>query len=267
MHVEVDRVVSPGKIAALTADLSRVLGDVRRAVTDWKKMLAKVAEALNEIEATSPPLAPDELLEGKAFLRWLSDNHFTFLGYRCYDLTGVEGEEALRVVPNSGLGILREGDGKSTASGASTLPSNVRAFARLPRLLYITKANSRSTIHRPGYLDYIGVKRFNERGEVCGEHRFLGLFTSTAYSAKPSEIPLLRRKTANVISRTGIQPGGHTGKTLLDIIETYPRAELFQIGETELLQIVTGILQLGARQRFRLFVRRDPFDRFIACLI
>jgi glutamate dehydrogenase len=267
MHVEVDRIVSSDKLAALAADLTRVLGDVRRAVTDWKEMLTKVNEALNEIDLTRPPLAPDELLEGKAFLRWLSDNHFTFLGYRCYDLTGGEGEEALRVVPNSGLGILREGNGKSTVSGASALPSNLRAFARLPRLLYITKANSRSTVHRPSYLDYIGVKRFDQRGEVRGEHRFLGLFTSTAYSAKPSEIPLLRRKTANVISRSGIPPGGHTGKTLLDIIETYPRAELFQIGETELLETVTGILQLGARQRFRLFVRRDPFDRFISCLI
>ncbi|MBO0859464.1 MAG: NAD-glutamate dehydrogenase, partial [Chloracidobacterium sp.] len=197
MHVEVDRIVSAEKLAALTADLTRVLGDVRRAVTDWKKMQAKVDEALKEIDETHPPLAPDELHEGKAFLRWLSDNHFTFLGYRCYDLTGDEGEEALRVVPDSGLGILREGNGKSSASA---LPSNLRAFARLPRLLYITKANSRSTVHRPGYLDYIGVKRFDERGEVCGEHRFLGLFTSTAYSAKPSEIPLLRRKTANVIS-------------------------------------------------------------------
>ncbi|HEX5083715.1 MAG TPA: NAD-glutamate dehydrogenase [Blastocatellia bacterium] len=270
MHVEVDRVVSPEKMAALTADLKRVLGDVRNAVTDWKKMREKVGEAINEIDATRPPLAPDELLEGKAFLRWLTENHFTFLGYRCYDLTGEEGEEALRVVPSSGLGILREGNGKSSGaggSGASILPSNLRAFARLPRLLYITKANSRSTVHRPGYLDYIGVKRFDERGEVRGEHRFLGLFTSTAYSAKPSDIPLLRRKTANVISRTGIPPGGHTGKALLNIIETYPRAELFQIGETELLQTVTGILQLGARQRFRLFVRRDPFDRFISCLI
>src|SRR5215475_6857557 len=265
MHVEVDRIVSPDKIAALTADLTRVLGDVRRAVTDWKKMQAKVDEALTEIEATRPPLAPDEVLEGKAFLRWLADNHFTFLGYRCYDLTGVEGEEALRVVPNSGLGILREAEGK--AAGVTALPSNVRAFARLPRLLYITKANSRSTVHRRGYLDYIGVKRFNEQGEVCGEHRFLGLFTSTAYSAKPSEIPLLRRKTATVIARTGIPPGGHTGKTLLDIIETYPRDELFQIGQTELLETVMGILHLGARQRFRIFLRRDPFDRFISCLI
>ena len=265
MHIEIDRVVSPDKIAALNADLTRVLGDVRRAVSDWKKMLAQVETALGEIERTRPPVPPDELLEGKAFLKWLADNHFTFLGYRCYDLTEFDGQLALRVVPNSGLGILREAEGKGVS--ATALPSNVRAFARLPRLLYITKANSRSTVHRPGYLDYIGVKRFNEQGEVCGEYRFLGLFTSTAYSAKPSEIPLLRRKTANVISRTGIPPGGHTGKTLLDIIETYPRDELFQIGETELLRIVTGILHLGARQRFRLFVRRDPFDRFISCLI
>src|SRR5262249_33589969 len=110
-----------------------------------------------------------------------------------------------------GLGILREVEGKATVTSASVLPSNVRAFARLPRLLYITKATPPSPVHRPGSLDYIGVKRFNERGEVCGEHRFLGLFTSTAYSAKPSEIPLLRRKTANVIYRTGIPPGGHTG--------------------------------------------------------
>ncbi len=267
MHVEIDRVVSPEQMASLTADLTRVLGDARRAVSDWKKMLGQVSEVLSEVERRRPPVPPDELLEGKEFLHWLADDHFTFLGYRCYDLTQVEGEDALRIVPDSGLGILREIDGKAAIPSASVLPTNVRAFARLPSLLYITKANSRSTVHRPGYLDYIGVKRFDERGEVIGEHRFLGLFTSTAYSAKPSDIPLLRRKTANVIARTGISPGGHTGKTLLDIIETYPRDELFQIGGTELLQTVIGILHLGERQRFRLFVRRDPFDRFISCLI
>src|SRR5262249_38706828 len=108
---------------------------------------------------------------------------------------------------------------------------------------------------------------FNSMGEVCGEHRFLGLFTSTAYSMEPEFIPLLRRKTANVLARTGIARGSHAGKTLLDIIENFPRDELFQIGETDLLRTVTGILHLGERQRFRLFVRRDPFDRFISCLI
>jgi len=266
IHAEIDRAVSQEQLAALANDLMRVLGDVRRAVEDWRKMQAQVGEAITEIERSRLPAPAEEIEEGKAFLRWLADNHFTFLGYRCYDLIQIEGEDALRSVPHSGMGILREMDG-ATATHASVLPPNVRAFARLPRLLYITKANSRSTVHRPGYLDYIGVKRFDERGEVCGEHRFLGLFTSTAYSAKPSEIPVLRRKTENIIERTGIPPGGHTGKTLLDILETYPRDELFQIGETELLRIVMGILHLGERQRFRLFVRRDPFDRFISCLI
>src|SRR5262245_8965080 len=215
IHVEIDRAVTQDQLTELANELTRVLGDVRRAVEDWRKMTAQVGETLAEIDQSRPPVPPEEVEEGKAFLKWLADNHFTFLGYRCYDLVQIEGEDALRAVPHSGLGILRETDGKTASAGPSTLPPNVRAFARLPRLVYITKANSRSTVHRPGYLDYVGVKRFDDRGEVCGEHRFLGLFTSTAYSAKPSEIPLLRRKTENVIARTGIPPGGHTSKTLL----------------------------------------------------
>src|SRR5262245_45825073 len=119
MHVEVDRVVSPDQIAALAADLTRVLGDVRRAVADWKKMQAQVGEALKEIGRTRPPVPPDELLEGKAFLQWLEDDHFTFTGYRCYDLTEVDGQIALRIVPNSGLGILREEEGKAAVPGAT----------------------------------------------------------------------------------------------------------------------------------------------------
>ncbi|MFN0085177.1 MAG: NAD-glutamate dehydrogenase [Blastocatellia bacterium] len=266
MHVEVDRLVSPQQLSELAEDLLRVLGDVRLAVNDWQKMLAQVDVVLDEVENRPPPaISREESEEGAAFLRWLADNHFTFLGYRCYDLVEVNGDDALRIVPDSGLGILRKKIGKTT-EGPSVLPDNLRVFARLPRIVFITKANSRSTVHRPVYLDYIGVKRFNEQGEVCGEHRFLGLFTSTAYSAEPEHIPVLRRKTANVIERSGIAPGSHAGKTLLDILENYPRDELFQIGETELLGISMAILHLGERQRFRLFVRRDPFDRFISCL-
>ncbi|MBI3423271.1 MAG: NAD-glutamate dehydrogenase [Acidobacteria bacterium] len=267
MHVEVDRLVAPQQLAQLAEDVLKVLGDVRVAVEDWPKMMAQVNAVLEEIEQRNPPVAPDESAEGKAFLRWLADDHFTFLGYRCYDLTQVNGEDALSIVPESGLGILREREGHEVSGQPSILPANQRAFARLPRLVFVTKANSKATVHRSAYLDYIGVKRFNERGEVCGEHRFLGLFTSTAYSAEPEFIPYLRRKTANVIARSGIAPGSHAGKTLLDIIENYPRDELFQIGEMELLKTVTAIVHLGERQRLRLFVRRDPFDRFISCLI
>jgi glutamate dehydrogenase len=122
-------------------------------------------------------------------------------------------------------------------------------------------------VHRPGYLDYIAVKRFDAAGQVCGEDRFLGLFTSTAYSANPAEIPLLRRKTAEVVQRAGLAQGSHADKALINILENYPRDELFQTSADELLATAMGILHLGERQRFRLFVRRDPFERFLSCLI
>ena len=143
----------------------------------------------------------------------------------------------------------------------------MKAYARRPELLVVTKSTARSTVHRPGYMDYIAVKRFDARGDVVGEHRFLGLYTSTAYSTDPDEIPLLRRKTGNVTRRAHLPPGGHAEKALHNILATYPRDELFQIAEDDLLRTAMGILHLGERQRFRLFVRRDPFERFLSCLI
>ncbi|HEY2863496.1 MAG TPA: NAD-glutamate dehydrogenase [Casimicrobiaceae bacterium] len=267
IHVEVDRIVDPVKLDALAADIVRVLDDVRASVEDWKKMRDRVGAVLVENTKRAPPLPADELAEGRAFLAWLVDDHFTFLGYRCHELVVIEGEDALKIVPGSSLGILREGENKEVATSFAALPPEVKAYARRPELLVVTKSTSRSTVHRPGYLDYIAVKRFNAKGEVSGEHRFLGLFTSTAYSANPAEIPLLRRKIGNVVARAGLEPGSHAGKALINILETYPRDELFQTPEDDLLRTAVGILHLGDRQRFRLFVRRDPFERFLSCLI
>ncbi len=271
IHVEVDRVPEPSRLEAIAADIARVLGDVRQAVEDWPKIRAR---ALAIVEGLStpplPPIPAEELEEGRAFLEWLADNHFTFLGSRSHDLVVQDGEDALRIVPDSSLGILREtsdAQAKLVASGFAALPPEVRAYARRPELLVVTKSTARSTVHRPGYLDYIAVKRFGADGAVVGEDRFLGLFTSTAYSTNPAQIPLLRRKIANVVSRAGLAPGSHAGKALINIIETYPRDELFQTTDENLLRTATGILHLGERQRFRLFVRRDPFERFLSCLI
>src|SRR6185295_1985229 len=267
MHVEVDRVTDPADLATLATDIARVLDDVRLAVTDWKKMRDKLLSVVAEIDMRPPPMPADEIAECKAFLSWLANEHYTFLAYRCHDLVVVDGQDALRIVPGSSLGFLREEPGQSVATSFSALPPEVRAYARFPDLLIVTKANARSTVHRPGYLDYVGVKRFDSAGKVCGEHRFLGLYTSTAYSASPADIPLLRRKTANVIARAGVAPGSHAGKALRNILAHYPRDELFQTSEDDLLRTATGILHLGERQRFRLFVRRDPFERFLVCLI
>jgi glutamate dehydrogenase len=267
MHVEVDRVTDPARLEALAADLGRVLADVRSAVEDWKKMIGKIREIVADLDRRPPPIGQIDLAEARAFLEWLADNHFTFLGYRCHDLVVRDGDDALQVVQGSGLGILREQPGGELATSFAQLPPQVRSYARVKDLLVVTKSNSRSTVHRPGYLDYIGIKRYDDRGEVCGEHRFLGLYTHIAYHARPPEIPLLRRKVANVQTKAGVVPGGHAWKTLESILDTYPRDELFQIPEDELFEIALGILHLGERQRFRLFVRREQFERFVTCLI
>jgi glutamate dehydrogenase len=267
MHVEVDRVPEPARLEALVADIERVLGDVRAAVADWAAMRERALSIVQQIEASPPPLPPGEVDEGLAFLRWLAGNHFTFLGCRSHTLSGPAGGDAVGVVPGSGLGILRDEHALDVVPTYNTLPPEVRAFARRPELLVVTKSTARSTVHRPGYLDYVAVKRFDASGAVIGEDRFLGLFTSTAYSANPADIPLLRRKVAEVSSRAGLAPGSHADKALDNILATYPRDELFQTSADELLATATGILHLGDRQRFRLFVRRDPFERFLSCLI
>src|SRR5512135_3612966 len=267
IHLEIDRTVEADALARLAADIARVLENVRTAVTDWQPMQQKARAIASDLARDPPPLSTDQLADGAAFLEWLAEDHFTFLGYRCHDLVRIEGQDALRIVAGTGLGILRETPGKEIAESFAALPPEVRAYARRPELLVITKSTSRSTVHRPGYLDYVAVKRFDTAGRVCGEHRFLGLFTHLAYSASPSAIPLLRHKTANVIRRANLPPGGHAEKNLVNILDSFPRDELFETPEDELLQTAIGILHLGDRQRFRLFVRRDPFERFVTCLI
>jgi len=267
IHVEIDRVIETARLDALASDVARVLADVRMAVTDWTKMRDRLVGVVAELDARPPPMPPEELAEGKAFLSWLADEHFTLLAYRCHDLVEVDGQDALKIVPGTSLGFLREDPAKHVATSFAALPPQVRAYARVADLLIVTKANARSTVHRPGYLDYVGIKRFDAAGNVCGEHRFLGLYTSTAYSASPADIPLLRRKTANVVDRAGVTRGSHAGKVLLNILANFPRDELFQTSEDDLLRTAMGILHLGDRQRFRLFVRRDPFERFLVCLI
>lgn len=267
IHVEVDRIVDPQRLESLAADVARVLADVRLAVGDWTAMRQKVLDVLEAQRLTPPPLPAEELAEGQAFLQWLADDHFTFLGYRRHELTTVDGQDALAVDTDTALGILRDAGTLDAVAAYAALPPEVRAQLRRPEFLVVTKSTARSTVHRPGYLDYVAVKRFAPDGTVSGEDRFLGLFTSTAYSANPADIPLLRRKVADVVARAGLARGSHAGKALINILETYPRDELFQIGNDDLLHTAQGILHLGERQRFRLFVRRDPLERFMSCLI
>jgi glutamate dehydrogenase len=268
IHVEIDRVSDAGESAAIEAGLRRVLSDVRDAVEDWQKMgeaAFRVADDLAGPDGVPDMLTRPELYEAWEFLRWLADNHFTFLGFREYDLVQVEGENALYGVPGTGLGILR-GDVARSSSFDSLTPE-VRARAREPRPLIVTKSTTRSTVHRPAYLDYIGVKRFDEDGRVTGERRFLGLFSRAAYAESVLRIPVLRRKVDELYELVDFEPDSHRGRDLLEAVETYPRDELFQIPVAELRNILLAVLHLKERRRLRLFLRYDEFGRFVSALV
>ena len=224
IHVEIDRETDAPVLEGLQASLRRVLGDVRVAVEDWTKMQDTAERLSRELGGASTGVPADSVTEARELLAWLADGHFTFLGYREYLLEVQDGADVLRAVAGTGLGLLRWDQHQSTSF--SRLDAEVREKARDKSLLIITKANSRSTVHRPAYLDYVGIKTFDEAGEVTGERRFLGLFTSAAYTQSVQRIPVLRRKSAAVLERTGFAPMSHSGKDLLEIIETYPRDEL-----------------------------------------
>ncbi|MFI6596139.1 NAD-glutamate dehydrogenase [Nonomuraea sp. NPDC050536] len=265
IHLEIDRQSDPEKLKEIEADLKRVLSDVRHAVEDFAKMRALAVQTAEDLSVNPPPLEPAEVEDSLDLLRWLADGHFTFLGYREYRLESTEEGDALRSVPGAALGILRAD--RPGSESFSVLPPEVRAKAREKRLLIITKANSRATVHRAAYLDYIGVKLFSPEGEVIGERRFLGLFTHVAYNESISRIPVLRRKLADVLDLAGLTADSHDGKDLIEILETFPRDELFQTPTEQLLPIALGVLRLRERKQVKLFLRRDDYGRYISCLI
>ncbi|MFD9859870.1 NAD-glutamate dehydrogenase [Streptomyces alboflavus] len=273
IHVEIDRETDRADLKQITADLLRILSDVRETVEDWDKMRDAALRIADDLptEPTADDVRDQEVEEARELLRWLAADHFTFLGYREYDLTD---EDSLAAVPGTGLGILRadphhsEGDDHHPVSPSfNRLPADARAKAREHKLLVLTKANSRSTVHRPSYLDYVGVKKFDENGEVVGERRFLGLFSSAAYTESVRRVPVIRRKVEEVLKGAGFTPNSHDGRDLLQILETYPRDELFQTPADELRAIVTSVLYLQERRRLRLYLRKDEYGRYYSALV
>src|SRR6266536_2973665 len=262
MLLRVDRVRDPAQREQLLRDLKRVLTDVREAVEDWPKMRARALTLADDLSRATSPVPDRDITASVELLRWLVDDHFTFLGYLEYRL--VDGER-IEAVLGTGLGILR-GD-QPHPRLLSTLAPEARSQVREQRLLIITQANSRSTVHRAAYLDYIGFKMFDEHGEVIGEKRFLGLFSAAAYQGSVRELPVVRRKVAAVLERSGLSPRSHSGRDLLAVLEDYPRDELFQIKTDDLYDNVMGVLRLAGRRQLRLFARRDAYGRFISCLV
>ncbi|MEU7735410.1 NAD-glutamate dehydrogenase [Streptomyces griseus] len=271
IHVEIDRETDRADLQQITADLLRVLSDVRETVEDWGKMREAALRIADDLPGEPlDDLADEEAEEARELLRWLAADHFTFLGYREYEL---KDSDALAAVPGTGLGILRsdphhsEDEAHPVSPSFDRLPADARAKAREHKLLVLTKANSRATVHRPSYLDYVGVKKFDAKGNVVGERRFLGLFSSAAYTESVRRVPVIRRKVAEVVEGAGFSYNSHDGRDLLQILETYPRDELFQTPVDQLRAIVTSVLYLQERRRLRLYLRQDEYGRYYSAIV
>jgi glutamate dehydrogenase len=265
IHIDVARETDQAQLDSLAAALRAVLRDVSECVEDYAKMRRQALDVADTILRTALPVDDQEVTDAEELLRWLADDHFTFLGYREYRLDVVDSADVLRPVTGTGLGLLRAD--RPVSKGFAKLPPAVRAKAREKHLLVLTKANSRSTVHRDAHMDYIGVKVFDENGEVVGERRFLGLLSSSAYYESVLRVPLLREKARRVMVEAGFAPGSHNAKDLLHVLETFPRDELFQTSVAFLVEVARAVVGLQDRGRLRLFVRPDDYGRFLSCLV
>jgi glutamate dehydrogenase len=263
-----DAIVEEDLREMLRRGAEAVFAQVQLAVRDWQAMRDRLTAAIAEQKSAPSHASAQEVGETIDFLEWLGDDHFTFLGCRDYSYSPANGG-LLRPVEGSGLGVLTDRLARVVRrSGEDTaLTESLREFLFRPTPLIITKANEKSLVHRRVFMDYIGVKLFAADGRFKGERRFVGLFTSGAYSRTPADIPLLRFKTESVMTRAGLPAGGHDFKTLAHILDTFPRDELFQIGEDELYTTAMGMLRLTERPKLKLFIRFDRFDRFAAAIV
>jgi len=263
----VERPLTDALADTLTQAIETALTDVDAAVSDFEPMRAKADALIEALDAETGPVPEEQRAEARAFLEWLRDDHFTFIGYREYTAGKLNGERVLKLKSGTGLGILRESRKKGRARSVADLEARLRDFDDKPVPLIFTKTDARSTVHRRGHMDYIGVLRYDADGHIVGESRFVGLYTSGAYHRSAWEIPFIRGKADAVMARSGLPADSHDGKALQNILESLPRDELFQSTTDELYATAMGVLELEERNRTRLFVRRDHVAQFFSCLV
>jgi glutamate dehydrogenase len=264
MYIEIDLITDPDRGREIATGLYSVLNDVREVVEDAEKMRGQALALAESLDASELPLDAEEVADGAALLRWLSNGNFTFLGYRQYELVQGDGDPALRGVLATGLGVLRQ---DSLAARSLTAGPDAIAHALAPKLLVLTEASAPSTVHRSVYPYYVGVKTFDDAGRVTGEHRFLGVFTTNAVHDNVLDIPVVARRVREVIHRAGFPLDSYSGQRMLEVIQNWPRAELFSSSAESLYATATGVIALADRRRLRLFLRRDPFGRFFSCFV
>ena len=264
--IEIDRQSNQQALDNIKQELLSVVEDITLTVTDWQPMLSQLKQNIEKVKKSKSQDCQQTKKDTVEFLTWLANNNFTLMGYRAYDVKAVKGDIELVAKPETSLGLLKNSN-MTKSRLISSLSKSGREVALGNNHLILTKTNSRSRVHRPVQLDYIGIKHFDDKGQVIAEDRFIGLFGSSYYTHSALDLPLIKTKVKQVCDSSGFAKGTHAYKTLINILETFPRDEILQSHIDELLQSVMGIFQMQERDYSGLFVRRDAFDRFYSCMV
>ncbi len=263
VHIEIERIADASILQSLSDDLHKILGDIAAVTDDWQACLQVMQSAIVDLSTENTP----ELTESRAFLEWLQQNHFVFLGYREYQVIEQADEFGFSVVEQSGLGILRDSLASIPDNNFLAMTDDAYIALNNNQPLMITKATSKSTVHRPVFMDYIGIKKYDSVGKVIGEKRFLGLYASSAYSSELDSIPLVRHKIQHLMSDYQSPEYSQGERSLLYILNSLPRDEIFQASLEDLSRCALGVLALQARQQVRVFVRHEVYGHFVSILV
>jgi len=264
--IEIDRQTEQSVLDNIARELQSVVSDISLTVSDWQAMRKQLTNVIADTKKAKLPCSKEEKDDSLSFLQWMLNDNFTLMGYRYYSVDALKGDMALNADDDTSLGLMKNSP-TSKQRLLSKLSESAREIALGDNVLILTKTNSRSRVHRPAHLDYIGVKRFDAKGNVIGEERFIGLYGSAFYTNSALDLPLIQSKVMGVCSASGFAKGTHAYKTIINILETYPRDEILQTPTEELLQHVLGILQMQERDYSGLFMRRDAFNRFYSCMV
>ena len=266
-HFELDRVLSPERAEELETRIHEVLDDVAAAVRDFEPMRAAVSEMAAIAKGSVHHYDYEEIADAVAFLDWLLEDNFVFLGYREYDIVDEGSGKVVRALADSGLGILSGNGGRHSVARLADLPDYLQERYTGGSLMVITKTNRNSTVHRDARMDYVGLRRLDDEGRMIGELRLLGLFTSKAYMTPAAEIPVLHRKLQQVLTAQDVIEGSHDYKSLVQVFESFPKDDLFAMDVGPLSEMLGDIIETEESSAVRLFVRRDALNRYVSVLV
>ncbi|MEH6450717.1 MAG: NAD-glutamate dehydrogenase [Oleispira sp.] len=267
IYIEVDRHTDNEMLDDLSKNLVQIVKEISHCVEDFSALtgrVTKTSEDLNNLPFEKPK---KEIKESQDFLSWLADDHFTFLGCDEFSIEKKDGKTYLVRDEKGDLGTFRFHKVSSNSQKLEELPGEIQAFVLSSDIINFFKSGERSRIHRPAYPDYIVVKRFNDKGEVIGGIRFMGLYTSMVYIESPNNIPLIRQKLQQVRKLAGYDKDSHSGKELSRIMEVYPRDELIQSTSEQLYKTALGILNIQERRQTRAFLRKGTYGKFLYCMV